>query len=72
MRTDGPTDIHDEANSRFSQFCKRDLKKKPSPKSCLKVYKEKKTQISDIPGSATRRFGNAIQITRVSPGQEEK
>jgi len=23
MRTDGPTDTHDETDSRFSQFCER-------------------------------------------------
>ena len=27
MRTDGQTDRHDEADSRFSQFCKRAYKK---------------------------------------------
>ena len=29
MRTDGQTDRHDEANSRFSKFCKRAYKLEP-------------------------------------------
>ena len=46
--------------------------KKTFSKILHKSLQKKRKQISDIPGSATRRSGNAMQITRVSPGQEER
>jgi len=38
MRTDGPTDRHDEANSRFSQFRKRGLKTLHLHAACLLFF----------------------------------
>jgi len=46
FRVDGETDRHDEANSRFSQFCEHAYKQVPEQLTDLKLLNKKRRLVS--------------------------